>query len=210
MLAGAIEIRHQSAALAFLQRQRKLGGLVGCFLEKILECITAQIEPAFERTIDAHVEPRLDALAEKLYRHAVKQGSRQNGDEREQQHQPGSQARTEDACLEILAQPPELIGDERHEHHHQHAIEDHQQRVVPRKQRSVGAGRGEQKQENRAQNGAAQHDVADKTRREHAAHGTKLQRYHSDCNDQSRDASALIWNGLGSCATSSRKRTAAS
>ncbi len=84
----------------------ELRRLVGRFLQQVFERVAPEIEAALERAVYAHVEPRLDALAEKLYRHAIEERSRQYGDEREQQNQPHGEPRPEDAFPEVLAQPP--------------------------------------------------------------------------------------------------------
>ena len=210
LLAGTIQAGRYAARLRLLQRERELGRLVGRFLQQVVERAAGKVESALQRAIDADVEPRFNALSEELHRHAIQQRAGQHRDQREEQDQPRGQPRAEDSGLVLLAQPQQLVADQSHQHRHHGAIEDEQQVIGPREERRIGACGRQQEQEDHAQARAGHEHVANHARRTNAAHGMKLQRYHSDCIDQSLEARALIWNGLGSWVTSSRRRTAAS
>ena len=46
------------------------------------------VEAAFERAIDAHVEPALDRAAEELHRYRIHEHAGQHRNQRKQQHEP--------------------------------------------------------------------------------------------------------------------------
>jgi hypothetical protein len=92
LLRGTRETRRDGGGAALGERQRHLRGLAARFLQQVVERAAAEIEPAFERAVHAHVEPALDALAQELHRHRVHERAGQHGDQREQQHEAQREA----------------------------------------------------------------------------------------------------------------------
>ncbi len=198
LLGGAIEARREASRRRFAQRDRDLARLVARLLEQVVERVAAEIEAALERAVDADVEPALDALAEELHRHRVDERAGQHGDQREEQHEPHREPRAEDAGLQVAREPPQLIADEQHQQRRQRRVEHEQEVVAAREELGVRRRGCEQEQRDRGEAGQHEQQPAHSARGQEAAHGVKLQRYHSDCSDHSREASAFTWNGFGS------------
>ena len=130
-------------------------------LQQVVERGAAEVEAAFERFFDAHVEPRLDALGDELHRHAVDQRARQHRHQREQHHQPQRQFGAEHAGLEFLPQREQLVAQQRGETHGEPAVQREQQRIVLREQRGVGARGRQQIKRDRADHHAHDQQVGD-------------------------------------------------
>ena len=210
LLRRAIQPRRQAAGAAFRQRDGDLVRLVDRFLLQVVERIAAEIEAALERAVDADVEPALDAAADEQHRCRVDERARQHRDQREHQHEPHREARAEHAGAPLHPELPQLRADHRHQQRAQHAVDEQQRIDALREELGVRRRRREQEQRDRAQAREDEQQPPHPARRQEPAHGVKLQRCHSDCSVQSREASAFTWNGFGSALTSRRRRTEAS
>ena len=115
MLGGAIQPAGHASRPALGQRERDLARLVDRFLLEIVECIAAEIEPAFERAVDPDVEPALDAAADEQHGSRIHQRAGQHGDQREHQHEAHREAGAEDAGPSLAPQLPQLGADHRHQ-----------------------------------------------------------------------------------------------
>ncbi|MDW8468233.1 MAG: hypothetical protein RML56_03620 [Burkholderiales bacterium] len=129
--------------LAELERHRpRLGLQVG---EHLVERRLPEVQPAFERRLDLHVEPGLDRTGEELHRHRVDEGARRKRHQRKEQRQAKREARPEHARAHAAPQRRELPGREQREQPRERRVHAEQQRVVARKQRRVAGRGGEEK-----------------------------------------------------------------
>ena len=181
-------------------RLRQQVGLQG------IEHAAAEVEAAFERRIDAHIEPRINALHRELHRYAIYQRAGQNGHQGQHQQQARLEPRAEHAAFEIAAQPAQLQADQHHQRHRGNAIDRQQPRIVLGKQRRIGRRRRQQEQQDRAKRGD------DRKRDSHCvtAGATNCQRNTLASTCKARSVMASTWKGLGNWLRSSARRTAAS
>ena len=198
------------------ERQRHRVSLGNEVIEHAVERAAPEVDPAFERAVDRHLEPRFDRAREELDRHAVDQRARHHRHQCEQQHQAQRQLGAEHAGLELAAQRDELVDDQRGQHQRHRAVQHEQQRVALGERRRVGARGRQQEQHDRdqahAQDQEVAHDGAGQCGPEMggcAAHGETVQRCQSEEMVHSREPTALIWNGRGSWEVSRRRRSAA-
>ena len=117
----------------------------------VMQCQPAQVEPLVERLVDAHVEPGFDTLGQKLHRDGVDQRARQDGQQREQQHQPHRQLGTEHPCAQPSPQPQQLPADDAEQQGDHRTVEQDQQPVVFGQRIGIAAGSGQQEQQHRAE-----------------------------------------------------------
>ncbi len=198
LFAQHIERADMLDGRSYCERYRHRFGFLGEIFQKIVECVTAEIEAPFKRLLDAHIEPRLDAFSDKLNRYAIHERSRQHGHQREQQHQPQRELGAEYPGLEFLPQRIQLVGEQKREAHRESAVECKQYRVVLCKQRRVCARRRQQVERHSAHYGAYDQQILGDATLQHwpdaghiEHHGVTLQRCHSEPKFQSREASAL-------------------
>ena len=118
------------------------------FLQQVIERAAAEIDAAFERAVDADVEPAFDALAEELHRHGVNQSPRKDRDHDEKEHQAQREPRAEHAALEVASQSKQLPADDEHQQEDQHSIQNDERDVSAREERRVGRCGREEKQRN--------------------------------------------------------------
>ena len=183
---------------AHRQRSGHHVGFFGQVLEQVVERGAAEIQAAFERFLDAHVEPGFDAFGNKLHGHAIDEGARQHRNQRKQNHQAQRELGAEYAGLELLPQREKLVAEQGRQTGGQSAIEGEQQRILLREQGRV-RGRGRQQVEGHGANYDAEHQqighrAAFQRRAEIGQlqhHGLTLQRCQSELRFQSRDARAL-------------------
>ena len=175
--------------------------------EHVVERAAAEREAALERGVDAHVEPRLDALGQELDRNGVHERPRHDREDGEQHQQPEREPRAEHAALQGAAQRHQLIADQAEQRRGDHRVEDQEQRIVAGEDRGVRARRGEQEEEDPPEGRAGDEEVGHFAASAGKAEPFTSQRFQGEASVHSRLASALTWNGFGSCAVSRRMRT---
>jgi hypothetical protein len=212
LLAQAVERLDLLPRRHIRELERHGAPLVAQVVDQAVQRAAAQAQAAFQRRLDAHVEPRFDGLGEELHRHGVDQRPRDHRHHRQEREHAQRQARPEHARLELAPQRHELVAHQRDEGDRAHHVEGEQQGVVLREQRGVGAGHRQQEQQDAAQRRADDECVGHRGASVAGLAGSGelaiSQRYQPLASVHSRLASALTWNGLGSCAVSRRMRTA--
>ncbi len=196
LLAQAVE-RRALDRLRGGERGRHHIGFLLELAQRVFHGVTRELDAAIERFIDPNVEPRLDRALQELEGDRVDQPARDQRHQREHHHQAQCQLRAEDALAELAAQRHELVGDEPHEAEGKAATEIEQQLVVLREELVV---RGRHRHQ------VHQRSAGDDAQEYQRPHWVSVQRLQSEARVQSRDAMAFSWNGLGSCAVSSRMR----
>ena len=179
--------------------ERHAARLVVEFREQQIERGAAEVEPALERVIDAHVEPGFDAFCHELQRHHVHEASGHDDHGQKHEQKAQRQTRAEHTRAQLGREHPQLIADQRQQRRGQRRVQAEQQRVVAGEQGGVAARRRKQEQQDRAQRHAEY---------EHVFHCGVFsvtgaltlngQRRHSEARFHSRLVSAFTWNGLGS------------
>src|SRR5712691_5087904 len=183
-------------------------GLEQQLVQHDVERRAAEIESTLERALDAHVEPRLDALREKLQRHGIDEQPGNDAHQGKHDEHPESEQRAEHLCPALPRQDRELVRHKPEERQGDRRVQAEQQRIVLGKERRVGRRRGKQEQQDAAERGAADQNVGHRASRTGAS-GVNGNRFQSEASVHSRLVTALTRNGVGSWAGSRRRRTEA-
>jgi hypothetical protein len=116
----------------------------------VVERRTSEAQRAFERFVHAHVEPRFDALVQKLNRYAVHECTGQNRDQRKQQDEAQRQLRSEQTSRQAPPQDQQLISNQHHQREYRCDPAQQDERQVACEQRRVRARARQQIQHDRA------------------------------------------------------------
>ena len=176
LLAQAVEPGAGALRRTF-QVEDHVVGLVAHLGHQVIECILAERDAAFERRIDADVEPGLDAAHDELQRHGIDDQAGHDPHQREQQHETELESGAELTRPVFAPELAELHADQRAQHHDHRPVEGEQVGVAGGEQFGIGAGRREQEQRDAGERGSGNEQQA--LHRKPGAPGRKVQRTQS-------------------------------
>ena len=159
LFAQAVKQHHLLRRRLVGKFERHAAPLVLELGEQQFERGAAEVEPALERVIDAHVEPGFDAFCHELQRHHVDEASGDDHHGQEHQQKAQRQARAEHARAQLGREHPQLVADQGQQRRGQRRVQAKQQRVMAGEHGGVAARRRQQEQQDRAQRHAAYEQV---------------------------------------------------